>query len=399
MAYESLYKLFILNDNHTFNKIYTNRFESESTIKFDFNINGNEAFFFYHSEISSLLYKIKEYDNKINNLVGSLPKSAQDQYIKKSLIDEIQYSNEIEGVISTRKDIFNIIEDANGLVKNKNRLESIVNKYCLLLENKNIILDSSIDVRKVYDEFLIHEIAESDKNNLPDGKIFRKDPGYVYNNSGFKVIHTGVYPEEQIIEMMDESLSILNNKDLNPYIRVALFHYLFGYIHPFYDGNGRINRFISSYALSKFTTPILKYRLSMTIKENLREYLDAFNFTNDPRNKADLGTFVYSFLNIIYKTYQKTEIYILDKKKIYDYYNNKIVEIKLKDTEKKVLLLFLEGNLFSSFGLSKKDLMRELNLSLPTINNTLKIFKDKSLILQTRIGKTNYYDVSLDNLK
>ena len=399
MAYESLYKLFILNDNPTFNKIYTNRFESESSVKFDFKINGNDAFLFCHNEISSLLYDIKEYDNKINNLVSSLPKSAQNQYIKKSLIDEIQYSNEIEGVISTRKDIFNIMEDINRLVKNKNRLESIVNKYCLLLEDKNISLDSSKDVRKVYDEFLLNEITVSDKNNLPDGKIFRKDPVYVYNNSGSKVIHTGVYPEEKIIEMMDKSLSILNNKEFNPYIRVAIFHYLFGYIHPFYDGNGRINRFISSYALSKFTTPILKYRLSMTIKENLREYLDAFNFTNDPRNKADLGTFVYSFLNIIYKAYQKTEIYILDKKKIYDYYNNKIIESTLKDTEKKVLLLLLEGNLFSSFGLSKKDLMTELDLSLPTINNALKVLKERSLILQSRIGKTNYYDVSLDNPK
>ncbi|MFR7881399.1 MAG: Fic family protein [Christensenellales bacterium] len=83
-------------------------------------------------------------------------------------------------------------------------------------------------------------------------------------------------PESKIIEYMNKALYILNNQSIDILIRVSLFHYYFGYIHPFYDGNGRINRFISSYILSKHFNEVIGFRLSMTIKENLTQYLEAF---------------------------------------------------------------------------------------------------------------------------
>ena len=94
---------------------------------------------------------------------------------KKTLIDEITYTNEIEGVISTRKDINSIIEDLRINIKQKNRLESIVNKYKLLMNKVSINLNSSQDVRLLYDELLIREIKEDNINNIPDGDIFRKN--------------------------------------------------------------------------------------------------------------------------------------------------------------------------------------------------------------------------------
>lgn len=112
-------------------------------------------------------------------------------------------------------------------------------------------------------------------------------------------------PEAKIIEYMNKALNILNDSSIDLLIRVALFHYYFGYIHPFYDGNGRINRFISSYILSKNFGGVIGFRLSMTIKENLSQYLDAFSHTNDVRNRADISTFIYEFLDIIYRSYQK----------------------------------------------------------------------------------------------
>ena len=45
MSYDSLYKLYVLNNNDVFNKIYNNRFNSESTIHLPFTINKNPSFF------------------------------------------------------------------------------------------------------------------------------------------------------------------------------------------------------------------------------------------------------------------------------------------------------------------------------------------------------------------
>ena len=64
-----------------------------------------------------------------------------------------------------------------------------------------------------------------------------------------KVIHSGIYPEEKLNEAMTAALDFLNDDNIDILIRISAFHYLFGYIHPFYDGNGRTSRFISSHLL------------------------------------------------------------------------------------------------------------------------------------------------------
>lgn len=84
---------------------------------------------------------------------------------------------------------------------------------------------------------------------------------------------------------MNKALAILNDKSIECVFRISIFHYLFGYIHPFYDGNGRTSRFISSYLLSKEFESIIGYRMSYSIKENINDYYKAFKVCNDPKNK------------------------------------------------------------------------------------------------------------------
>ena len=95
-----------------------------------------------------------------------------------------------------------------------------------------------------------------------------------------KEIHKGLYPESKIMDAMEKSLVILEDKNLDPLIKIAIFHYLFGYIHPFYDRNGRTSRFISSYLLTKVLNNLIGYRISFTIIEHIKEYYDAFKICN-----------------------------------------------------------------------------------------------------------------------
>lgn len=311
MSYNSLYKLYVMNDSTTFNNIYNKRFNSNKTIKFDILVNGNQSFFNHDSEIVELVLKIKSLNYRLNKIFDDLPNIVKEEYIRKSLIDEIEYTNQIEGIILTRNDISDLINDIEKKSVTHNRFEGIVNKYFMLTEEQ-IEINNSKDIRKLYDEMLYNEIKSEDENNLPDGLIFRKGEVYVYK-TGTKAIHNGIMPESKIIDYMDKALEILNSDSIDVLIRISLFHYFFGYIHPFYDGNGRINRFISSYVLSKCFNEVTCFRLSMTIKENLTQYLDAFDHTNDVRNKGDVSTFVYEFLDIVYKSYLKTESYVCEK--------------------------------------------------------------------------------------
>lgn len=403
MSYNSLYKLYVMNDISTFNDIYIKKFNSSATIKFDLLIKENQSFFTHDSEIMSIASKINSLNYRLNEIFESLPVIAKDQYMRKSLIDEIHYTNQIEGVISTRKDINDLITEIEKKTTIRNRLEGIVNKYLMLTNEKINFLDSK-DIRKLYDEMLYNEIKSEDEKNLPDGEIFRKDLVHVYK-SGEKIVHNGLMPESKIIDYMNKALNILNSDSIDVLIRISIFHYFLGYIHPFYDGNGRINRFISSYILSKYFNKVVGFRLSMTIKENLSQYLDAFDHTNDVRNKGDVSTFVYEFLDIIYKSFQKTELYTLEKMQQFNKYMKKIDNVsKLYESNKNkkditnLLFILIQCSIFGDFGLNKTKLIKILEKGSTKISEYLAVLKQLNLCLDIQSGKNHYFKCNLEEL-
>lgn len=403
MSFKSLYKLFVMNDMDTFQSIYNQKFNSASSIKFDIYINENQSFFTYDQYIMSLVSNIRSLDYQINEILSNLPLIAISQYMRKSLIDEIEYTNKIEGIIVTRKDINDLISEIEKKASTQNRLQGIVHKYLLLTEEKLTFNDAS-DIRKLYDEMLFDEIKLEDEQNLPDGKMFRKEEVHIYK-SGEKIVHNGIMPESKIIDYMNKALKILNDQSIDILVRVALFHYYFGYIHPFYDGNGRINRFISSYILSKYFHKVIGFRLSMTIKENLTQYLDAFAHTNDVRNKGDVSTFIYEFLDIICKSYQKTKNYALEKNKIFDKYTKILDKVsslfemnKNKNDINQLLYILVQCSVFGDFGLSKTNLCRVLARGNTKITEYLGKLKNHHLCLTIQSGKHFYYKANLETL-
>ena len=81
-----------------------------------------------------------------------------------------------------------------------------------------------------------------------------------------------------------------------------MLYYMVGYIHPFYDGNGRLNRFISCCLLSKTFHPIVAYRLSCTIKQNKASYYDAFDYVDDRSSSGDLPPFIIILTELVHKS-------------------------------------------------------------------------------------------------
>lgn len=390
MNYELLSSLYYKGKKE-YEQEYNDRFNSVASKRLNISIEENQCFYILTEEVVNKLYNVMVLNQKLDKLTSEIPGIALQQYIKKCLIDEIVLTNEIEGVVSTRKDINEILENVED--KNK-RLTGLVNKYLNLCSEENIDIITCNDVRNIYNDLLWEEISEDDKLNLPDGVYFRKEGVDVL--SSFKnVIHKGVMPEEKINLMMTQALNILNDRDIIPILRIAIFHYLFGYIHPFYDGNGRTSRFISSYLLSKELNILTGFGLSYAIKENISQYYKGFKTVNEKKNKGDLTPFVIMFLDILSKELESLNNSVIEKISIIDRYSKVIKVMEEKDKRKQsIIFVIFQETFFGEAGIDVSSLMKYAKASKYKVTQVLKEYDD--MLIKNKIGRKNYYSFDLD---
>lgn len=374
------------------NEEYNKRYNSLAAIRLPFKINNIDSFVMYNDELMFQISSIYQKNNKINRILNSVPSIAYRGYIIKSLIEEIQQSNEFENVESTRQEIKSAYDNSNP--KKSYRFSGMVNKYNMLIDQKYIKLNTSSDVRTLYDEFVLDEVRAEEPNDAPDGEIFRKDIIKVVGKT-LGDVHYGLYPESKIIETMNQSLSFANNGDIDILIRVAVFHFMFGYIHPFYNGNGRMARFISSYQLSEHINLVGCLRISYIIKENRAKYQRLFKNAEDERTLGDITGFVIGFLelinlacdDVINDLIEKTEKYKYQHDCLYEVLENNLTEIAAKYY--KIFDVILENTVFIGNGVSIDDIKKETNFSKNTISKVLN--ESELVVFHDKIGKKHMW--------
>ena len=394
--YESLYKIYY-KDNEHYEEIARSRFSSEFAVHIDFEINGNPAFFIQIPELYKCLLIIEKIDKDIQAILFKLPPLSLHQFTRKCLIDEIVITNGIEGVHSTRREIGELLN--RTISKKRIRWEGLVNKYSMLSSDHDIKLNTAEDVRNIYNDIVLHEVAEDDPDNVPDGVLFRKGSVSVTTPSG-KEIHQGVYPEEKIIKLMNKALQILHDESINDIFRVAVFHYLFGYIHPFYDGNGRTSRFISSYLLSKSLNSFIPFRLSYTIQQQLKQYYDAFKICGDHKNKGDLTPFIQMFIDCIGLSMDKLKSDLTERLNLLRQYKEAILFLPngAEGTTGEIYFLLIQAALFSEDGISMRELEMNTRKGKNAILKRLQIINSNSLLLVQKEKNKKLYKLNLEEV-
>lgn len=396
MDYLSLEKLFYINYNEV-EKIYKSRLNSESTHKLGIKINDFECFYMINESILKLIDDIYNINNDIEKKMNLsiFSDSFKKWIILGTLVEEIKTSNSIEGIHSTKKEIKDLLVNKhNNAYK---RFSGMVNKYQKLLKDHNNIIETSNDIRSIYDEILLEDVVNEDKEDALDGLIFRKKSVEISN--GVKIIHKGVNNEKDIINMMDKSLQFLNNNSLNILIRVAVFHYLFEYIHPFYNGNGRMGRYIASAYLANRLNILCALQLSVSIRHNLNKYYKAFDKTNDIRNKSDITIFIIDFLEIYLDGLKELDEKININIHQYNIYLN-IIKKYFNTKQSMILDIILQSTLFNINGITINEIENILLFSKPTIRKLIKEINIKQCyIVKNNIQKPYQYTVDLQLLE
>ncbi|MDO4863477.1 MAG: Fic family protein, partial [Ruminococcus sp.] len=162
------------------------------------------------------------------------------------------------------------------------------------------------------------------------------------------------------------------------------------------DGNGRTSRFISSYLLTSELEPLMGYRLSYTIKENINKYLKAFKICNDPKNKGDITPFLFMFLDIILLSTEQLVESLQARLEMLNTYSGIIPKLPLGENSKHgdLYYLLVQATLFSELGISTYDLLDILKITRSTLNSRLKQIPDGLLIIKKE-KNNKFYSLDL----
>lgn len=162
----------------------------------------------------------------------------QNILINAVALQEAKDSSEIENIVTTFDELYrsqvggsNISHQAKEVYRYRQALYqgfSLVNKHGLLLK-KHII-----------------EIQKILENN--DAGIRTQAGTVLKNESTGEVIYKPPQDYKTIQDLMDNLEDYINKTaldDFDPLVKMAIIHYQFESIHPFYDGNGRTGRIVN----------------------------------------------------------------------------------------------------------------------------------------------------------
>ena len=360
--YENLIKLYYKKKN--IEDEYIKRIENPSTFITDLKINPmkreNKIFekeynLFYVNllEHTLLQEKIMENSKKINSLSNpnEFPLIAIKEIVNKILSNELYKTNKIEGIESSKSQIYSSLKENGKSNKKANKLEGIIKKYKDIME-KNFKdtqhIDKLASFRKIYGEMF--EDFEKSGNYKLDGKYFRKDTVKIINSVG-KTIHIGIDGEEAIEKNMEDLIQFMNRKDIPFLVKASISHFFFEYIHPFYDGNGRFGRYLLSSYLARKLDILTAFSLSYSISKNLDDYYKSFVEVEDVNNYGEITFFVENILKTI-KNGQEMIIELLNDSIIRFNHSMEIlneISKNLSEKENIMLQIYLQNYLFNDF--------------------------------------------------
>ncbi|WP_165047178.1 MULTISPECIES: Fic family protein [unclassified Adlercreutzia] len=397
MAYTPLKKIFHI-DFVRYEETYTMRFSSEEAVKVSMNVSGDPAFFLIPSEAYRNEVEAARLDKEIYKLIHSLPPKAIGDYMNSCLIDEIVLTNEIEGVNSTRREIGEVLERLKQNDK-RGRFNGLVQKYLMLAGRREIPVSSCEDIRAIYDDLVLDEVLAADAGNAPDGDLFRKGSVSVCDATGIP-IHQGIEPESRIKACLDEALLMLHSEDIPLLARLSAFHFLFGYIHPFYDGNGRTNRFISSSMLSQHFEPLVGLRLSYSVKQGIRKYYKAYSTCEHKLNKGDVTPFVIAFSDLVVDAMRSMRDSLADRKTRLERCEEALRKAMLDEREETLRMAsaLCAAALFADYGTTAVDLGKDFGISRQTVYKRMEPLKRQGLVVSEKVGVKTYYRLDVKSL-
>ena len=213
---------------------------------------------------------------------------------------------------------------------------------------------------------------------------FRKVPGTVLKNERTGEIVFEPPQPDKIPGYMSELEGFINTEqNIDPLVCMALIHYQFETIHPFYDGNGRTGRIINILYLvltGLLDMPILY--LSRYINQTRAGYYKGLQHVRD---SADWEAWILYMLRGVASTAKHTTALIERIRDLLFEQKNRVRE------RHKFYSQDLINNLFHHPYTKVAFVERDLKVSRATATRYLDALAESDILKKQKLGRENYY--------
>jgi Fic family protein len=304
---------------------------------------------------------------------GNFNESDTSLILSNNLITEIYSTLKIEDIQTTKETIKNILLDNSYQADYNNEILGIIYALDFISQIDNKI--NSSNLRYLYEITINNYLKENNKISKND--LYRNS--IVYITDGINIIHSGL-PFNKLETYMNSLFDFINNNEIDPIIKSIVAHFYLAYLHPYFDGNGRISRLLQIWILIQAGyNKEFYFQFSYQIEKNRKKYYDIFMQIEENYKETsilDITIFIIYFNDLIVES-NKCALNLEKWKDTIDYslYSNKEIEI----------IHIIELNYFdiefSSFNLKKEF----VNISYETIRGfILKALKNNIIFEKSR---------------
>ena len=327
-------------------------------------------------ETVSILKQLAKANRALAELKGmsnTIPNS--NILINTLVLQEAKDSSAIENIITTYDDLYRSdidIEVTNPFAKEV-RLYAIALKHGFGLINEYGFLSNNhiIEIQRILEQ--------------NDAGIRSQAGTTLKNEQTGEIIYTPPQNKETIQMLLGNLEEYINTgNNLDPLIKMAVIHFQFESIHPFYDGNGRTGRIINILYL------VLNHLLDLPIlylsRYIIRTKQDYYHLFQQVREKSAWEEWVIYFLKGIEITSLHTIEVIYGIKGLMTETKNVMQERVPKIYSKELLdLIYLHPYTKMEF------LTSGLNITRQTASKYLSELCELGLLKKIKINRFNYY--------
>ena len=329
-------------------------------------------------ETKKVLRKLSSAHRALAELKGIVSTIPNESILINTLgLQEAKDSSAIENIITTHDDVYKSELNLDGFKslnakEVQNYISALKKGFSLISRNKILTNNDIINIQ-----------SELEKNTAG----FRKVPGTALKNATTgETVYTPPQEYSEIIDLMGNLEQFINDdtiSDFDPLIKMAIIHYQFESIHPFYDGNGRTGRIINVlYLVMQGLLNIPVLHLSRHIILNKGNYYKLLQEVRETDNWEDWILYMLEGVEQI----SKETIILIGKIRelIFEYKN-------LLRNNYKFYSQDLLNNLFKHPYTKIEFVERDLGVSRITASKYLNELTKDGLLEKQKLGTGNYF--------